>query len=364
MAKKVLIATFNNSPTNYGAMFQSYALSKTIEYLGHTPVFLTLKHRTTCNYVTPKKTLKRAIKGKILKFLSKPTQEIRIERAKKFRAFAQVYQTQVCYENLQELNANPPKADVYLSGSDQVWNPKGLHEELMLSFAPDDSILASYAASMGAEIVPEENKELFAKYISRYDAVSVREDTMIDVIKDYTNKPIQQHIDPVFLISKQDWNKFAKPYSKLKFEKYILMYLIDFDKKNIKNFKKLKKETGLPIVLVTLGGLKYRFADQVVMDASPQEFLYLLSSAEMVVASSFHGCALSVVFNKPFIAISGRDKPTRIESMLRHFGLEEQNTTDISFENAKVDFQNVNKQIATDIETSKNYLKKVFEMEK
>lgn len=364
MSKKVIISTFNNSLNNYGAIFQSYALSKTVEKMGHDPRFLTVQHRVVKNYVEPNKTLKRKIKEKISRFLSKSTQTERIERAKKFKAFINKNQNQIYYKTLENLAANPPIADIYISGSDQVWNPKSLHEELFLSFAPDNAVLASYAASMGTETVPERNKELFAKYIARYDAVSVREDTMINIIESYTNKPIKQHVDPVFLLKKEEWEKLAVPYTKLKYKKYILMYLIEFDRKCIREFKKLKKQTGLPIVLVTLNGIRRRFANQVVFDASPEEFLYLLSGAEMVVASSFHGSALSVIFNKPFITLSGKDKPTRIESMLRHFGLEKQNNAEITFENANVDFQKINCQIEKDYKESIEYLDWVFSIEK
>lgn len=364
MGKKVLISTFNNSLNNYGAIFQSYALSKTIEKLGHDAHFLTLKHRIIQNYIPPKMTFKRKIKEHIVKFLSKSTLELRIERAKKFKSFIDKNQKQEIYNSLEDVINNPPSADIYISGSDQVWNPKSLRDELFLSFAPDDAVIASYAASMGNEIIPDSNKELFAKYISRYDAISVREDTIPTIIKDYTEKPILQHVDPVFLLDKDEWKKLSKPYNNLKFKKYIMLYMIEFDRSYIKEFKKLRKATGLPIVLVTIGGLKRNFADQVIMDASPEEFLHLLSGAEMVVASSFHGCALSIVFNKPFISISGKDKPSRIESMLRHFQLEKQNNAELILENAKVDFENINHQIKIDQKDSETYLKSVLSMEK
>jgi len=364
MGKNVLISTFNNSLNNYGAVFQSYALSKNVEKLGYKPIFLTLQRRNSSSFVQPKKTLKRRIKEKAAAFSTKPTKPMKIERAKKFKAFIAENQNQVRYKDLDELTANPPRADVYLSGSDQVWNPRSLHKELMLSFAPDEALLVSYAASMGAEKVPPENEEIFAKYISRYDAVSVREDTIADVIKGYTDKPINQHVDPVFLLDKNEWITLAKPYEKLKFEKYIMLYMIEFDGKLVKKFKKLRKETGLPLVLVTLSGRRRGFADLAVLDASPEEFLQILSGAEMVVASSFHGCALSVVFNKPFISISGKDKPTRIESMLRHFGLEKQNNAELSLENAKIDYDSVNEKIKEDRIISEKYLTEIFSMEK
>ena len=149
-----------------------------------------------------------------------------------------------------------------------------------------------------------------------------------------------------------------------KYKKYIFLYLIDWNKKDIDRLLTLKKETGLPLVLVTLGGRSRGFADQTIFDASPEEFLYLLANAEMVVASSFHGTALSIVFNKPFVAVAGTAKPARIKSLLRHFSLEGHNTLDISMQNALVDYEPVNRQILKDQKEAEDYLVKAFSIEK
>lgn len=364
MGKRVLISTFNNSLNNYGAIFQSYALAQTLKRLGHEPLFLTLDRRTVQNPAVLRQSLIRRLKGTAARLLLPSNKPQRQERAQKFISFVKTHQNLVVYHTLEDLSADPPAADVYLSGSDQVWNPRNLHPEMFHYYVSDDAVLASYAASMGNETIPEENKALFAKYIGRYDRVSVREDTMIPIIEQFTGKTVHQHIDPVFLLTREDWLSLSKPYAKLKFDKYILMYMIEFDRSLIRKFRKLRKETGLPIVLVTLSGRKTGFADQVVMDASPEEFLSLLAGAEMMVASSFHGCALSIVFQKPFVSVSGKDKPTRILSMLRHFHLERQNSAGITRAAAEVDYTAVSAQIDLDRKEAEAYLTEVCSMEK
>lgn len=359
MNKRVLISTFNNSLNNYGAVFQACALGKKIEEIGFEPVFLSLTNRNSYADLKKKKVpLKKKLKGFAAGVITKRFKKKKKERAVKFIDFVNMTQLQCRYRNYTKLEECPPKADVYLSGSDQVWNPKTLHKELMLAFAPDDAPLISYAASMGCEVVPKNNEETFKKYIQRYDFVSVREDTMADVIKKYTSKPIVQHIDPVFLMTRDQWVSMQKPYKELKFKKYILLYLIEFGKEDVRKVKELRNETGLPLVLVSLSGLKTGFADQVVLDASPEEFLSLLSGAEMVVASSFHGTALSIIFNKPFISVSGKDKPTRIESLLRHFDIEKQNNPErFTVQNARVNYEPINRKIEIDRKQAEEYLK-------
>ncbi len=358
MKKNVLIATYNDSKNNYGAVFQSFALSETIKNLGHDVTFVTLKNPPSSG--SRKINIKTKIKQMIVKILSIPNQKKRDFRTEKFGYFKAKTQKRVYYTNYETLITNPPQADVFLSGSDQVWNPKSFRKDFFFPYISKDKPLISYAASMGVEQIPQENEILFSKYISRYDCVSVREDTMIKIISQYTEKKIHHHIDPVFLVAPTVWHSLEHKYTCLKYDRYILMYLITWDKKNNDVLYRLKKETGLPLVLVTLGGLKPKYADQVIMDASPEEFLYLLSNAEMVVASSFHGVALSIVFNKPFIAVSGQHCSTRIQSLLRCLNLTEHDTLEMSFDAAKVDYDLVNALIEKEKEKSIRYLEEAI----
>ena len=362
-SKKVLISTFNNSKNNYGAVFQAHGLSEFIKKIGYAPCFLTVENRGNSNSKR-KLSFKMKIKTFLSKLFSLSAKKAKEERAKKFVEFYKWSQNQLCYDTTQDVLKNPPEADYYLSGSDQVWNPIAMKQELFMTFAPQDKPLVSYAASMGHEKVPQENKELFVQWINRFDKISVREDTLLNVLKDYTDKPIVQNIDPVFLLDKGEWQGLATPYKKIKYKKYILAYIIDWDKKNNSKLIELKKKTGLPIVLVSLGGLKRNYANQMIVDASPQEFLHLLNNAEMVVASSFHGVALSIIHNKPFIAVPDQEKGNRIKSMLRHFHLESHDTLDFCLENAIGDFEQVNQIIKEDRVKARDYLIECFNITK
>lgn len=359
--KSVLIATHNNSKNNYGAVFQAFALSETIKELGHDVHFLTVLNPG--DICVLKRSLVTRIKNLIVYILSIPTGAKRNLRKRKFEAFKEKTQNRVFYADKETLFKNPPQADVYLSGSDQVWNPLTLRDDFFFSFVSEDKRLISYAASMGCEQIPEKNRALFEKSIARYDAVSVREDTMVDIISTCTSKKVYQHIDPVFLVDRQKWESMAVEYKKLKYDRYIFLYLIYWDKTKTHALLRLKEETGLPLVLVTLGGLVPSYADQVIMDASPEEFLYLMKNAEMVVASSFHGVALSIVMNKPFIAVP-RLNPVRIHSLLRYFELQEHDTLNLSLEKAQVDYGSICNKIKEARKASVSYLKQSIAFEK
>lgn len=354
--KTVLVATFNNSKSNYGGVFQSCALSMFLEGLGHDPVYLTLEQRGTQLSKTSPKSIKRVCKEWAAKSLSLLTSRARRIRTEKFRCFTEKTQARVKYKDYNHVLQSPPAADVYLAGSDQVWNPRNINAELFLAFAPRGSRLISYAASMGNEQIPTEHRKFFHDCISRYSAISVREDTMIEVVQEHARVPVVQNIDPVFLLEPEQWLALAKPYQRIKFKKYILLYLVEWSPAHTERLKALRKKTGLPIVMITPGARKRWIADQEIFDASPEEFLSLLSGAEIVITSSFHGTALSILFNKPFFAVSGSDKPTRIESLLRLFSLEDHNTKDFTLESATVDYAPVNGIIAAERKRAEEYL--------
>ena len=348
----IVVSTFNNSKNNYGALFQSSALYSFIKKMGYNVSYVTLEERGSKNQSY--KTRLKAILKRVL--LMPHAKKIKI-RELKFKKFAEETQTRIVYGTKDELYKQPPEADVYISGSDQVWNPVAMHEDLFLAYAPPDSKKISYAASMGREKIPAENRERFAELISEYSAVSVREDTAAKVIKEFTTKKVNQNIDPVFLKSKSEWQKLEEPYGNLKFEKFILVYAIEWNPNFNAMLSDLKRKLGLPVISINIGNFKKICSDQVVYDASPNEFLYLLSKAECVVATSFHGIALSVIYNKPFVALAGNNMPTRIQSLMRHFDIDVSKTLNYT----EADFERINEIILKDQKEAKEYLRNAIE---
>lgn len=347
--KKLIISTFNNSNNNYGALFQSCALAAFLKKMDYDVYNVTIENRSTANDST---TIK--LKKKIKRLLLLPQKKFINERNKKMRDFAADNQNQLVYKNVQELYDNPPEADVYISGSDQVWNPTNIHDDFFLCYADDRKKKISYAASMGHERIPQSVETKFADYIARYDSISVREDSMIPIIRRYTDKKIHQHIDPVFLMTKEEWMEFERPYKALKYDKFIFVYALEWSADHNEKLLQLKKRTGLPVVSINAGNIKKMHADQVIYNASPNEFLYLLDKASFVVTTSFHGTAMSLVYNKKFMGFTGSDKPTRIESLFRHYGIDSRSTVDAAI--SEINYDVVNRSIEQDRNKAREYL--------
>ena len=152
--------------------------------------------------------------------------------------------------------------------------------------------------------------------------MSVREISAKNALSDLYGKNIAVNIDPTFLLLPEEWEKEERRYDKLYNKKYILAYFIYRPKEMNKWLKELKKSTGLPIVVVDTNSYRNIYHDHIILDAGPKEFLWLIHNAEMVITSSFHGTAFSIIYRKPFIVCNSNVAPTRIENLIKLFGLE------------------------------------------
>lgn len=118
----------------------------------------------------------------------------------------------------------------------------------------------------------------------------------------------------------------------LPYDKYILVYNLSLSvlplAKKVANIVKLPtiiyhKPQGIKQII-----RKHPFSEYFKTAPSfpfegPREFLVLLENAELVITDSFHGTALSILFEKPFIAvITNPEKKSRIIDLLELFELE------------------------------------------
>lgn len=200
-----------------------------------------------------------------------------------------------------------------MAGSDQIWNPINKNDLFFLSFVKDKRKI-SYAASMGTTILDDKSKKFFESYINTFDCISVREKECKNVLKSLTEKNIEVNIDPVFLCEKDEWRKYEVPYPVT--EPYILLYMLFWDGACKEKIKQLKKKTGLLVIAIS-NQLSKVYADKIIYDVGPGEFLWLIDHAEYVVSSSFHGVAFSTIFNKKFSAIINPASPSRIQHLMR-----------------------------------------------
>lgn len=308
--------TTKYSSYNFGAMLQTYALQKTIEKL-----------EAECLVVDADRQMKKGLMpwtspGLIIQNIFSYLYKDKIQMGyKRFDEFLDSYSLTLHYNNYDELKSRPPEADVYLSGSDQIWNPLDVKEFYFLRYAPKDKVRASYAASMGISHMPDGAKRIWNEYLQDIDYISVREKTAKTLIEKMSGRKVEVHVDPVLLLSPEEWKKEAvKP----DFDKqYIFCYILYRPDWLNKWLKQLHKETGKEIVVISSDAYRNVYHTKMVRDAGPREMLGWLQNADFVISSSFHGVALSIANRKPFYAVVNPNAPARITDMLDTFGLKD-----------------------------------------
>lgn len=258
--------------------------------------------------------------------------------------------------------------DYYISGSDQIWNVRALDFEdaYYLNFVENGKKI-SYAVSMGPLDIDwnKYGKEKYKALIDDYDCISVREIGTADKVEELTGKAPQINVDPTFLLTKAQWKNIESD-ANYNEGKYILLYCLEPSVEQLSMAKSISKKLGLPI-LVTRYNNKNDMINGFVKkyDSGPLDFLSYIDNAALVLSSSFHGTAFSMIYNKPFYVFNGM-KDSRISSILKIAGIEDrsiermEDIDRVSLE--KIDFSAVNKIIDDEREISKNYLKNALEI--
>lgn len=213
---------------------------------------------------------------------------------------------------------------------------------------------------MGLTNIPEEKQAIFTELICGFDALSVRETEMLDIIRPLVKQNTAVHIDPTFLVDGDTWRSIARKYPLRK--PYVLVYAIYWDRKLNRELKELHRQTGYDIVALCPTGYTSVWANRRVCDADPAQFLSLVDHAQAVISSSFHGVALALNLNKKVSAVINPTAPSRLSSLLETLQAPRYNIANVmNFDLAMYD--NINKHIVRERERSIDYLKEILNNE-
>ena len=262
------------------------------------------------------------------------------------------------YKTYQELIKANLLADVFIVGSDQLWNtdfPCGNDLSFYLKFIEKGKKI-SYSTSIGKKIIDEKNKKMLIDNLKEFKHISVREKSTSITLSNLLEKKINWVCDPVFLLPKEKYMSFIN--KDLHFiNKYVVVYLAP-KSKCLDNIIKYYKNMGLDIILV--GGVTKRcYCDKHIIDTGPEDFLNLIYHAETVVSTSFHATAFCLIFHKNFISILPERNGERIISLLEQTNLTNRcvkNDINIKEINKPIIWDDVDVKLNSYIEESKEYL--------
>lgn len=289
---------------NYGAALQAYGLAHAVKALGHETQVYRYQNWSRITYG-----MGAVSRAKFEAFLLAKAILTQNQRKKRFDAFRETYipLTPKAYGNNDELRADPGDFDLYISGSDQIWNPKLFifDYSYFLDFVPEGKRKISYASSFGKADFEEDYKEKCGKLLSDYSHISVREKSGEAIVKDLCGKNATTCLDPTLLLSREEWMPMmANASEKAKSFNGILCYFMPGDtlvNNAIESVaQQLHKKTGLPIMRLGIKEHKVFSYPRGETDikAGPAEFLAYFNGARHVVTNSFHGTAFSVNFGK------------------------------------------------------------------
>lgn len=318
------------STYNYGATLQAYALQTYVETLGCSCDIIDhmgwAGHRTI--------DIRNLSTDTLTKIPYKRVLEMGYRNFEKF--YEEYMHMTKRYTTISELYVTPPKSDLFITGSDQVWNPRDLRKEFYLDFAPPEAKKISYAASIGVSEIADEVKGEVSALLEKMDAISVREQNGKVQLTPLTPNPIHVNCDPAFLLDEAQWFSISSEVPEIKGD-YLLCYLIYKPDWFNEWAKAMKAATGLKIVFVGLQGYRKVYCDYYVRCAGPREFLWLVEHAKAVATSSFHGTVFSIIFGKPFAAMPDPPRPDRIHNLLKMFDLQDREL----YENKVVDITKI-----------------------
>ena len=419
---KIKLVTFAPHP-NFGTCLQSYALCYVLRKMGHDVVFIYNRRETPP--FTPKRFAMKATK-RILKVLLSEKQIDQLKARKTARATSKGQPPVVLklpnhrllgilsrlpgyrwvakrwyYDNLQkrkvykftfldgnfhmyrlfttsDYDAVVKDADLFITGSDQIWNPYcgGYNPMMFLEFVQDGTKCIAYSSSISQPEIHHKVKDRMAKALSKFQHIGVREQRSVELLNTMLGRTdVRLVVDPTYLLSAKEWEEFGDR-AELEFkipERYIFCYFVGSKRKDVyeQMVQDVKRFTGISEV-ITLecydrplnygGGRLYK-------DGGPYEWVYLLRHASYVCMDSFHATVFALKFQKEFVhALKNTDtetgsQNTRMYDILARYGLIHKlylHPNDNGWQQS-IDYDKVNPIVEKEIKESLVYLKKEIE---
>lgn len=310
--------------TNYGGNLQAWALQTVLERMGHDVRIFGLKQNKRSDWLIPLVWLKRFIN----KYAFNKKIDIFAER-KKNKRFSRLFSKPYSFvlnniheQKLKSLSKIPTHDfDLIITGSDQVWRKEYINylwhttdvsEAFLYNISNVKKI--AYAASIGVdewEFTAKETQKI-SKALHDFDAISVRELSAIELLKDHTNCSAIHTLDPTMLLLPEDY------FSLLNLPDRncgggLVSYILDPDTRSDRFIQTVKNAKRLP-------HRELNIMDEITPRLSVEEWVAGIAGADFVVTDSFHGCVFSLIFNKPFVCIGNSTRGnTRFDSLIETF---------------------------------------------
>lgn len=311
---RVAVLTFQFAD-NYGAMLQACALKHYLSALGAEVSFIDYTPEQERRFYSLNPFCGKGLRG-ILKKTLQITERPRIhKRFDEFRKEELGVPSGIAYD--PERLARD--FDLIVAGSDQIWNKRivGDVAPYLLKGVPKDCVKASYAASLSVVERSDYESAETLDALKDFDFISVREAGSQRMLSSL-GLEVKTVVDPVFLPTASYWKQFGKkPQSVAPDERYAVMYLLRDDADCIERAERYAREQN--IILFTVHPLNRRVRSksaQLIADADPREFVWLIEHADAVFTNSFHATSFSAIFEKKLMYLHQKELGERAADLL------------------------------------------------
>lgn len=322
---KIGIVTLWSTSDNYGGILQTFALQRYLRDKGHDAFIIRYGHKHTL--IQKLRTwLSSFIKELLIMFgVLDKRREVAFQEWKKekewdlkrnFNVFRNTYIALSAeqYETLNDIKHNPPEADIYITGSDQMWS-KDVRDTFQqikyLNFGDNNVRRVAYAVSFGHHVFPCVDVELFRRLLSRFEKISMREESGVSILKEMGIESVRC-CDSTLLLHKDCYLSLMSRRKHI--DKYAYIYTVNVttpDEIYWNELKELIRNNNMKAVVTTASGYKKaeELLDNCIYDyASVEEWLANIYYSDIVITASFHGIVFSLLFKKDFIYVPLKGK--------------------------------------------------------
>ena len=366
---KIHILTFQFAK-NYGAILQAHALSSYIKNDLHEECEIIQywpdRSEASWKMYSRVSDLRVLLRNIYVFFNLKYKKEYKEKNRIMHKAISELLPLTHIKYNKETIHANPPLADAYICGSDQVWNFVKCFDDPTYFFDFTKSMKnvkrIGYAPSI-ADPWPESRWDEFRGYLSNMDSISVREKNDVAVVEKLSEKPVTHVVDPVFLKTREYWDALSQDVD-IK-EPYIFCYFLGTNDLAVNLVNKVKNLTGYKIVHLNLNARDRFNSDYNLRAISPQQFIGLIKNAAYICTNSFHCSAFSIIFRKNYFVAPKSFANSRMESLQEMFGLNnrlfsQERIEAITQDTLVVDYSKTEGKCAPYIKKSVQYLKQAL----
>ncbi|MFI3293149.1 MAG: polysaccharide pyruvyl transferase family protein [Rikenellaceae bacterium] len=336
---KIGIVTLWHISDNYGQLLQSYALQTYLRNLGHEP-FLIRHNSSGYSLYDGCFLLLRAIKNPCAIFKRQGVDcdvksSVVLQKFEKFKEEF-ISSTDRIYNSIKELRADPPQAEIYICGSDQVWGNTYLQKHKAahyLDFGDSKTLRIAYAASAGGRPFHRFNLGRLKKALANLDAIGVREQSLKEVCDDLGFSASRVVVDPTLLLPLDHYLDLCGGVDIDTQMPYIFVYVVNIKTPEELYFDKIKhyadSKQNLSIKMICSSGY-FDVSDVLLqysnISASPQEWLSYIHNARSVVTTSYHGVLFCIKMNRPFLVVLLQENVVsngRVTELLDKLGLQD-----------------------------------------